>query len=1359
MRKFLLLLILFYVTGSLSFGAIPENINFSFRRISPIGGFTYGSINSIGEDADGFIWFGTTHGLYRYNSVNVQKFLHDPNDSTTIPDNSIRTIFLDSSGTLWIGTSKGVCIYDNTNDQFISPDFKDKSGEKLGSNIREIFEGKDKNIFILTNVMLGMYNMDSHKFEKVMEVRSRQENFACAAYDSRGSIWIGGVNGTIWRYETSSPKFSVFYHHQSELIRKIFSDESGLWVGYDLSGLDFVGFAGNLIKHYGSNPADEYKINHNRVRDINKDVNGRIWISTYKGISIIDKGKSFNILPQDISGLPYYSVYKIFRDSKDGMWIGTWSGGLAYLSNFDNSFSLYRKDQPLSEMDDEFVSSFAEKTDKTILIGTEFGNLNVLDRELNKMVNIPFKTENGKKIEDIKSMYFDKKSETLWIGTFLDGLWFQKKDETVFRKLKKFNDERISIYALAESDSGLWIGTQGKGLYHYNPKSGFMAEFLFLTTDPKTLSNNQVRSVIVDSDKSIWIGTKNGLNQFNPKTGVFRRFKNRPYDSNTLSSNEVLSLYQDRKGIIWIGTSGGGLNRYDKKSEKFTSYQIKDGLDGNDVYGIQEDKNGILWMSTENGISSIDPVKQILRNFYREDELKGCQFNPGAAFQTSSGEILFGHTKGFALFTPEQMITNPVPPRVILTSMSINNIIVTNHSKESPLKKTLATEDLLKLTYDQNSLTFNFVANNFLLPTKNQFKYRLVNYDNKWVDAGTQTYATFTKIPPGDYVFEVIGSNNDNVWNSEPTRLKISISPPFWLSWYAYLTYFVLLLIVVYVLHKGIVERLQYKKELLLERLLHESEAQVQEMKLRFFTNISHEFRTPLTLISSPVNLLLEKFNLEPKVREHLLSMQRNSNRLLRLVNQLIDIRKIESGKAVFRAQNTDLILLCRNVISYFEMEAKDKHIQLSFNPEVEKLILFLDTEKAEKIFFNVLSNAMKFTPENGTVGVSVYSSHSDEYADDSVVVGEVIDGDMICVEFSDSGPGISSDDLKLIFERFEQGKKHQSSGTGIGLHMAYEYTRMHKGNIRVKSKIESGSTFTISFPFVEEIQGDTEWKEETDNTKQHSVVPELSRLSPIHSEKEKTITILIIEDNYELRTYLKNMLSQQYRIVTAPNGKQGLETALTIIPDLVITDVMMPQMDGFEVCRQLKNNILSSHIPVIILTAFSDSDKQIGGLKTGADAYITKPFDENILQAQIENLISSRAKLREIFSESNSAWADGMDVLFSDKMLIEKATSIVEKHLNDKSFVIDNLAANIGISTSSLYRKLKVLTNQTPTEFVRYIRLKKAILLMNEGNTNVDEIGFAVGFNSHSYFTSSFRKQYGKTPSDYLNDLKIKKN
>jgi signal transduction histidine kinase/ligand-binding sensor domain-containing protein/DNA-binding response OmpR family regulator len=1342
----------------LTFGSNSESPDFSFRRISPVGGFTYGSINSIGEDSFGFIWFGTIHGLYRYNTVSVQKFTHDSSDSTSIPSNSIRTIYNDNNGALWIGTAYGLAVYDDRKDKFIRKRFQDESGEYLGNNMCDIFRGKGKSLYFLSSIMLGRLDLETNKFEKIFADRTLHENFVAAATDSKGNIWIGGSDGTVWLYNISTKIVKTFCHHRDDAIRKIFVDQETIWIGYSLTGLDCTSMEGTLIKHYGSNPDDQYKIHHNRIRDIFKDETGRMWIATYKGISIIDQGKINNMLPHEISGIPYSSIYKIFRDSKNGIWIGTWSGGLAYQSNFDNRFAHSEKERTDTDLDDEFVSSFTEKSDGTILIGTEFGNLNKLDRLANKMIKIPLLPDNGKKIENIKSLLFDGKTDVLWIGTFLEGLWYQKKNETILHRFKSINDSRVSVYALAKADNGIWIGTFGTGLYYLDDISGNLKHFITASNDSTTISSNSIRAIEVAKDKSLWIGTNNGLNRLDPVSGKFTRYIQKLNSYDPVRNDEILCLKEDRKGNLWIGTSGRGLIVFNPKEHLLKSFQIKDGLIGNDVYGIEEDNNGILWISTENGISSVDPDLTSIRNFNRNDELLGNQFNPGSHFLSSAGEILFGDTKGFILFSPNKMKANPVPPKVILTSLNINNKLVDIHAKDSPLDQSIFTTTELKLSYHQNSLTFNFVANNFVLPNKNKFKYRLANYDNNWIDAGSQNYATFTKIPPGSYTFEVLACNNDNVWSEVPTKIRIAISPPFWFSWYAYLIYLVLLFIVIYFIRKEVKERERFKKELLLERLLHESDAQLQEMKLRFFTNISHEFRTPLTLIVSPINLLLEKFNLETIVREHLQTIQRNSDRLLRLINQVIDVHKIESGKTVFQPVISDLISLCNEVIHCFEMEARDKNILLTFSSEFDELEVCIDPDKVEKIFFNILSNAMKFTGENGIIRISVSINHPENLSEKGITIGDSIDGDRVSVEFSDNGPGIAKEDILLIFERFGQGKNHHTSGTGIGLHMASEYIRLHHGNIHLESNPNEGSSFTINLPVSYDLVinqkevAEITQLEESINNKVHQ--PKENNIS----EKSINETILIIEDNFELRTYLKNILRSKYRIVTAPNGKQGVETALTVLPDLVISDVMMPQMDGFEVCRYLKNNILSSHIPIILLTALSDTDKKIGGYSSGADAYVTKPFDEKILLAQIENLIRSRAKLRDVFSVSDSEWASGMAHLNSDKLLIEKAGTIVEQHLNDKNFIVDHLAAKLNISTSSLYRKLKSLTNQSPTEFVRYIRLKKAIKLMTEGNSNVDEIGFAIGFNSHSYFTSSFKKQFGMTPSEYLHDLKLNK-
>jgi signal transduction histidine kinase/ligand-binding sensor domain-containing protein/AraC-like DNA-binding protein len=1345
--------LLFVVVG-IQGSAQDKNI-FSFRRISPAGGFTYGAVNSIGEDANGFIWFGTIHGLYRYNTVQVDKFIHNPDDSTTIPVNNIRTIFCDKAGRLWIGTSAGLCYYDNAKDIFVTLTLKGSSGEVPGNDIRKIFAGRDNLIYILSSTMLGSLDITNLQFREIEVEKGSDEPFSTGSFDASGRIWIGGDSGTVWLNDKPETRFRKFCKNRPESISRIYPDEKGVWIGYNWAGLDFNLYDGSISAHYGGDLEDNNRIQHNRVRDIFKDESGRLWISTYKGITIIDNGIIKNLTTQELSGIPYTSIYNLFRDSKNGLWVGTWSGGLAYMSEFDNKFIHIEIDQATPVSDNEFVSSFAEKNDGTILIGTEFGNLNRLDRSRNCMVPVNLRTAGSGRIENIKSLLFDRKTETLWIGTFLTGLWCQKKNDPLARPVNIINDGRLSIYALEVSDSGLWIGSFGRGLFHYNTVSERIKLFDYDQADSNSITSNSIRALITDSDKSLWIGTNNGLNHFDPKTGRFKRYVSQTTKGNSLSSSEILALMEDSRGDIWIGTAGGGLNRFSRKNNSFSVYHSKSGLIGDDVYGIREDSNGTIWISSENGISSIDPVSEKIRNFYRANELSGNMFNPGAGFITGRGEILFGGTKGFIMFEAGNMKTNLFPPEVVFTGLAVNNVPVDIHSEGSPLKNTIQSEKQLKLVHSQNSLTFSFVATNFLLPEKNRFRYRLVNYDNRWVEAGPQNYATYTKIPPGHYTFEVLACNNDGLWNETPSRLSISVSPPPWLSFYAYILYGILILSAIYFILRFVKERQRFKKELLLERLLHESEGEIHKMKMQFFTNISHEFRTPLTLIVSPINQLLVKFSPDPQVKERLHIIQRNAQRLLQLVNQLIDIHKIEAGKAVCRPQKTDLVNLIKNVISYFETEARDKNIQLSFIPEAELLNVMIDQEMADKIFFNILANAIKFTGENGNIAVTIYTNHSDEVVNEDFKIGENISGNMVCIEFSDNGPGIPHDELKIIFERFGQGKQHQASGTGIGLHMAYEYTSLHKGYISVKSIPGVGSRFTVNLPYTSEHELNAGPVDSTGGIA-IQVNKEAEEEEGIHlSEKEKNLTILIIEDNYELRNYLKTLLNKDYRIVTAPNGKQGLETALTIIPDLIVTDVMMPQMDGFEVCSHVKNDIRTSHVPVILLTALYEPEKQIGGFRTGADAYITKPFDENIFMARVENLIKSRAKLREIFSVSDSEWANGMELLHSDRMLIEKASHFIDQHLNDRTLVIDTLASALGMSISTMYRKIKVLTNQSPTEFIRYIRLKKAVKLMDEGNTNVDEIGFAVGFNSHSYFTSSFKKQFGMTPSEYLADLR----
>ena len=1335
----------------------PGNFNLSFRRISPPGGFTYGAINSIGEDSDGFIWFGTVHGLYCYNTAEVIKFTHNPLDSTSIPGNSIRAIYRDMSGLLWIGSTQGLCIYDKNQNRFKRKFFFTTENEFLGNYIRDIFQLEDNSIYFLSSTMLGKLEIESGQLNKLIGIDSSNEIFTCSEYDANGNVWIGGINGSVWKYNTNRKSIEKFCQFRNESISRIFADDNGIWIGYSYAGLDFSDHKGNFIEHYGGRSVDKKRISHDRVRDIYKDSNGNMWVSTYKGFTIISKEQILNLQPQEITGLPYNSIYKIFHDSKNGIWIGTWSGGLAYRSEYDNRFIHSRKNNSESVNDDEFVSSFAEKTDGTILIGTEFGNLYTFDRQSNKMIKTGYNTSTGRNIENIKSLEYDDDTQTLWVGTFLDGLWYQNKHDGVLHPFTGIKTSRLSVYSLLKNGIFLYIGTYGQGLYRYNTQTGEIKSFISSETDTTTLSENHIRAIVAAGDNSIWVGTNNGLNKLNPETGKFKRFNHKNESNNSISGDEVFFLQTDRSGNLWIGTSGGGLNRLNVETEKFDSWTTGNGLSGNDVYGITVDNKNLLWLSTDNGITQFDPANNTFRNFGREDELQGSQFNPGAVFQTSSGEIMFGDTKGFTYFIPDQMKKNPNPPKVILTSLAINNKKVHINSEDSPFTGTLQSQKSIKLSFQQNSLTFSFVANNFLLPQKNNFKYRLVNYDKVWIDAGNQKFATYTKIPPGDYIFEVNASNNDDLWNDVPAQLRVRIDPPFWLSWYAYIFYFIIVGLLSYFIVMWIMERQQFKKELLKERYARESEVQLRELKLRFFTNISHEFRTPLTLITLPVTQLLDKTNLEPFVKEQLTTVQRNSIRLLRLINQFMDIRKLESGKAILNLRKTEVVSICKEIINSFTAELEEKQVDLSFRYETDKIYAFVDSEKFDKIFFNILANAVKFTPEGGSIRITLYTTLSEKVAKDSVLIGEPVLGNKLCLNINDNGPGIPSQEIKSIFERFEQGTNNSSIGTGIGLHMALEYTKMHGGNIEVKSRPGSGTEFKVCIPVKETLSISNEDLVDTGNLKEKLKNEEISNEQFNNQDNEKKITVLLIEDNFELRKYLKELLKLSYKVVVAVNGKQGLDTATTILPDLIITDLILPLMDGIEICRQLKNNPLTNHIPVIILSAIDEPEKKIDGLRLGVEAYITKPFDGKILVAQIENSINKIKQLKEILTDSDKKAGNNSELFYSDELLIKKATAIIENNLHENDFNVDELAEGIGFSSSTLYRKLKSATNQSPSEFIRYVRLKKAVSLMENGITNIDEISYSVGFNSHSYFSSSFKKQFGKTPLEFIQEARIR--
>ncbi len=1330
--------------------------DFKITRISPEGGFTYDAISTISEDKFGFIWFGSSNGVYRYNSVETIKFINSPDDKNSLPGNNIRSLFLDLKKDLWMATNSGLAVYDYNKENFKRYVFHDVNGNPKGINVSQILQTADSSYWMVDNS--GFAGIDLTRnlvtYLPVPETDTKDVIRMAVKYKDSDRIWLGGQRGGIYYCDPPYQKITFFVRERSEVVLSILPDQDKVWVGYDWGGADIFTKQGLFVEHFGDEMTGRTNIPSSRVRTIFRNKN-EIWIGTFKGLVRIQQNEHEVVDKEKNSGLQSSSIFQIYRDSRNGIWIGTWSGGLSYINEWSNSFEHFRRESISNSLSDNVISDFEESPTGGVIAATEEGHLNYMDRGSNKFSLSLIKGLKGF-VFSIKSLYTDKDG-TLWIGTYASGIFYQTLGSKEYKHFDLIDGFRDQFYDITSTGEGMWFGSSIRGVFYYDFKSRQIKNYIPKNSDSESLSSSNVRSLLIDSKGDLWVGTLYGLNRKSRDSDKFTRYFYNQSQKNRISSNIIYTLLEDSKHKIWIGTAGGGVNIYDPVTDSFAQLSHKDGLPGNDVCGILEDASGVIWMSTENGISAYSPLTKSFRNFDYVDGLQGNQFNPGSAFKSKSGELFFGGSNGFTRFDPKMMKENPVAPSAYITRLEINNQEVSHLSDPGLITQSLLTLDHLNLNYNQNSLRFEFAANNFLLPQKNRFKYRLTGYSPDWVEIQKENKAIFTKIPPGSYIFEVKASNNDGKWNETPTTLKITIRSPFWKSLYAIILYIVLLLFLFYSLQRELRLRNRLRNSILQERNQRENEEKLHQLKLQFFTNISHEFRTPLTLILSPLSILKRKIAGQEEHIEHVDMIENNANRLLRLVNQILDIRKIELGKMDFRPQSFDLIALCQEVFQCFSLQENDRKIRFVFESDFSTLFISIEADKIDKLIFNLLSNAMKYTYPGGTIGLSIKKPDWKgglPVEPFHMMVGDDIQGKFVTVIVKNEGHGISGTDLPHIFDRFYQSPG-QNTGTGIGLHLCSEYIQMHKGQIEVFTGEGMGATFHVRLPISE-----NEIERGIRKAITHTVIfeePEIHphNLASVAIKNEKETKILVVEDNKEMQRFLQKLLSEFYSITTADDGTEGLKLIGEIGPDLVITDIMMPGMNGTDFCHILKTDLNTSHIPVLILTALSSVESQLEGFETGADDYVVKPFDDRVLVMRIRNLLESRAVLREKFTNAPGEWHEEMQKFQPDRELLDTATNIIEHHLVDPNFSVDVLASELNLSRSSLHRKLKALTNQSATEFVKFVRISKSIKLIEGGETNIDEICFKVGFNSHSYYSMCFRKQLGQTPSDYISRMK----
>lgn len=1316
------------------FPLLCQDKDYIFEPITSEAGITFNAVSSIVEDDYGFLWFGTASGLYYYNTAEIIQYSFDPLKEDSPPSNRITNLYKDDQGQIWICTDHGVCRFDESTHSFTRLAFRESDKFLNNIAVSYILQYDTKTYLIVIDELLYYFDIDEQIMREVSFGRQpHQLSFLGKMEDGR--IYLGTTDGKVFINHTSSADFRLFYHGASSPVTAISYIRDQVWIGWESDGVQVVDADGNRVTSYRREYAGNKHISSNRIRDIVKRQNGEIWIGSAEGISVVDAESIQNINQNLLKGLPHIAVFDLYADKNDGVWVGTWSGGLAYYSEHNYKFPHLRISKNNEHVSRSVISSFAENQDGTIWVGIENYGLEKFHPE--KMTFIEKESPSTPwPVSRVKSISTDRNYQH-WIGSLYAGLWSVKNNQ--FKRVGQVSGIFSSVLAV---DDGVWIGTRESGLIFYDTNKNTFKHFRAGDKAIGSISSDHIWKIFQDSKENLWICSDFGLSVQYKNATDFERFFYIE-NANSLSRNLNYTITEDKNGEIWIGTGGAGIDIYNPATKSFRKFSRNAAIDNAEVYSILQDHQDNMWFSTNQGIYLYYTITNTLKKFTEQDGILGKQYHPNAGFISSSGKLFFGGANGFNMIDPTTVKQNPVVPEVFLSKLLINNKPLETQEPRSANTKFPAGLHTIALSYYQNSLTIGFASNNFIKPSGNKFRYRMTDYLDDWIETTHGNDIAFTKIPPGNYVLEVLASNNDGVWSTKPKEFHIEIAPPFWLSWYAYLLYGILLLISTLVVFR----ELRFREKSRADRILFSE-------KVKFFTNVSHEFRTPLTLVISPLNNLMKKFGNDPNTMDHLKVIKRNADRLLHLTNQVLDFRLIELGKLPLKREKEDIVHLCRNVYDCFEYEATEKQINCIFNSSFTSFHLKVDAEKMEKVIYNLLSNGLKYSPEKGQIILSVEQRVLDENSYSRIYyTGHKFLGNSLEIKVKDNGRGIRKSNLPHVFDRFFMEEESEETGIGVGLHMCQEYVHLHGGNIMVASEEGHGAVFSVNIP----VEHHMEFEEEDmiiqyhfDKIGSEKQAPSL-KSGPWKPEK----LVLYVEDNDELRMYYKNLLSTKYRVLTAKNGQQALEIASEVIPDIIISDILMPGMDGLDFTAQIRKTAKTDHIPIILLTALSDEKYKIESMSKGANAFITKPVDESFLLAKIENIFRRQETIKRKWQGLAN---EPLSVFSKNDPFTEKARRIVEKNLRNPSFAVTEFAAALSMSRSSLQRKMKAETNLSPTEFIRDIRLGRAIELMKIGSYNIDEIGLLVGFNSTSYFIRSFKKKYGKTPFAFQSELKIPK-
>ena len=1327
------------------YGVGIDNIRFDFPDWNDA--LTHNGVNHIIQDHKGYLWIATQEGLNRYDGYSIRRFLNRPGDSTSLQHNGVLNLLEDNKRRIWICTENGICRYDRETERFIRYQINGKEITNCHT-FTQLSDGR-----IVTGIFGKLYFFDEARQEFIAieadlgTPKPVKINALCE--DGNDILWIGTNVGIrcfdLRQMKTVSLPFpgrQLSNLRQNAVLCIEKDADSRLWIG---------GWSVFAVydprDHSVTEPLFDTGRTQSVLRTIEFDRYGNTWVGGENGINIFDRQLHFHRHIShdinDVSGLSDNPVYTIFRDRANNMWVGTYFGGVNVMYDRTAEFTVYPAGYSNHHLSGMAVRQIIADGDNGLWIATEDGGLNHFDRRTRTFEHYIHPTDKiALRYHNVHCLQKDHEG-ILWIGTFSGGItrYDPRNGRTTYPRCIRGGIEATDIFALlVDPDGDVWIGSS-RGLFLHRSGDGDR----ITSVNKGQIGVGFIYCLAHTPDGSLWVGTRNGgLYRYNKKSNTVEKIPGNTYQ------NFISTLFVDQEGNLWVGTNNGGLRRFDRSGKSDTTFTEQNGLPSNSIKSIIQDDRGYLWVGTSAGLSRLDPGQSTFKSYGIYDGLSGYRFNYSSAFKTADGELFFGTTKGMISLHPHTHHTENIPLNIEISELNIQGQKVEVGTPGSPLQYAISESKEITLNHRQAS-AFGLTYTTNCFGRSSEIHYAITIDGAKWNEVGTQHQISLSNLNPGRHQIGIKASYDGKNWDEQGSRyLTVNIRPPFYDAWWAWIIYLLLTAIAVHWIYSSVHSRMEIRRKLEEESRAKTQAEEMNKQKVNFFANVSHDLKTPLTLIVSPLQKIVADHELDGRVKNAINVVLRNAKRMWNLLDELVMLGKIEMGHLSPTVQPGDILNFIDRICDIFRVFATDNGINFIVHIEQEHKEVWFSAIDTERIVYNLLSNAFKFTPPGGTIRIRARLIQNEQGMD------------LLDLSVRDSGIGIAPEQQAQLFENYYSAPKKETSGTGMGLPLTRSLVQLHFGTISVSSEVGKGSTFHVQFNVSREAYDSShvsniriESEEAVDERFIHEHNEYLQQVKvETQTTEEKRSRILIVEDNQELRELLQQLFEHDFEVSTAANGEEGYEMAIHMMPDLIISDVMMPGMDGFEMTRKLKSELLTSHIPIVLLTAKVHEQDRIEGFEMGADAYIPKPFNNQVLELQVRNLLNTRNS--NILRFKHNMHVDIRNVARNprDEKFLNSIVEIIMKNLSNEKFSIHDITTALAVSRSFLHLKLKNLVDQSATEFIRTIKMKEARKMLMSG-MNVSETSYAVGISDPNYFTKCFKKQFGQTPSEFLKSIR----